>query len=235
MTLERSPVEWVSIVAHDLRQPAHAILLGTEILLDGTLDQHQRETIRRMRVSIDYLDRLLEDLTDAACIEAGRLPLRMRELELGALICEVVVPERRRRIHVQVPRSGATVRCDPDRTRQVLENLVSNAVKYGQPDTTIEIVVETLGAHALVTVLNRGPGIAADEIATVFERYGRSREAVAGPARGSGLGLFIAKGLVEAQGGRIWVESVPGERTMFRVMLPLAERASEVRELQVAR
>jgi len=219
---EQARAEWTAIVAHDLRQPANSLQLETELLLRGALDERQRETIRRMRSSLAYLDRLIGDLTDAACIEAGRVALRIREIELGALVNDVAEHERWPRAHVQVSPSAATVRCDPDRARQILENLLSNAVKYGDPDATIDVLVDVREDFGCVTVANHGQGIPADEVPVVFERYGRTRDAAASSTRGSGLGMFIAKGLVEAQGGRIWVDSVPGETTSFHVALPLA-------------
>jgi signal transduction histidine kinase len=219
---ERAHAEWTAAVAHDLRQPATNILLGTELLLEEPLDEPHREILRRMRAAAEYLTRLVEDITDAASVDTGRVALRFHDVELATLVQELADREVwRRSIAVHVPRSSTMVRCDPDRVRQILENLLSNAVKYGDP-ASIAVTVEIVGRFAQVTVSNRGHGILPDEVTTVFERYGRTRRAAASSTKGSGLGLFIAKGLVEAQGGQLWVESVPDETTHFHATLPLS-------------
>jgi signal transduction histidine kinase len=115
--------------------------------------------------------------------------------------------------------------CDAGRIEQVLDNLLSNAVKYGEERADIGVDLEWAQEHALVTVTNRGHGIRPDEAKHLFERFVRGEHAAG--IKGVGLGLYICKGLVEAHGGRIWVESVPDETTRFRFTLPLAPSATE--------
>jgi signal transduction histidine kinase len=114
---------------------------------------------------------------------------------------------------------------DPARIEQVLGNLLSNAAKYSTLDSPIGLTIERRGAAVEVAVSNAGPGIAPDEVPRLFERFYRTRGAQAGERPGVGLGLYITKGLVEAHGGRIWVESAPGETTTFWFTLPIAHRA----------
>ena len=110
---------------------------------------------------------------------------------------------------------------DADRIRQVLGNLLSNAVKYGEPGTQIGVCVRRRSDdQAEIVVTNRGAGIPEDQLAHVFSRFARTREAEEGDQPGLGLGLYISQGLVEAHGGRIWVESEPDEETSFHVILP---------------
>ncbi len=104
---------------------------------------------------------------------------------------------------------------DPDRVHQVLDNLISNAVKYGRPDAEIRIEWLNRGDRLEVVVTNHGPGIPAEELPQLFSRFGRTRGARTHRTPGIGLGLYIARGLVEAHGGRIWAESVPGQSTSF--------------------
>jgi signal transduction histidine kinase len=174
-----------------------------------------------MRGSIDHLVRLIGDLTDATAIEGGRCALRLREIDLGSLVAEVTEQELWRRVRLHPPGRRLIVRGDPDRLQQVLENLMSNALKYGEAATPIDVTVEPSGANARVSVSNRGRGIPPTEIDAVFERYMRTREACSSKVNGSGLGLHIARGLVEAHGGRIWVESVVDDVTTFHFTIPL--------------
>ena len=113
-----------------------------------------------------------------------------------------------------------TVNADPVRIGQVLDNLLVNAVKYSAPGTPVEVVVRAAQdeVHAMIT--NQGPGIAAEDISKVFDRYYRTESARHSTTRGLGLGLYIVKGLIEAHGGRIWAESKRDETTTFRFALP---------------
>ena len=111
------------------------------------------------------------------------------------------------------------------RIGQVLGNLISNAVKYGDKGTDIVVRIEQRGTEVEIVVENRGPGISADDVANIFKRFARSAKARQSGAPGLGVGLYIAKELVEAHGGRIWVDSTPGQTTTFHVALP--SRAAE--------
>ena len=104
----------------------------------------------------------------------------------------------------------------------MLENLLGNAAKYGEPGTPILVDATRKGEMIEVTVTNRGPGIPADQLPNLFNRFARTKEARASRESGLGLGLYISKGLVEAHGGRLWAESVPGETTTFHFTVPLA-------------
>jgi signal transduction histidine kinase len=121
---------------------------------------------------------------------------------------------------------GLRASVDPDRIHQVLANLLSNAMKYGDPAEPVEVSVRRLDeGRAQVRVANRGPGIPPDELGTLFARYARARDARAAGVPGLGLGLYICRGLVEAHGGSIRVESDPGATTAFHVVLPLLSPA----------
>ncbi len=113
---------------------------------------------------------------------------------------------------------------DPDRIEQVLDNLISNAAKYGEPYTAIRVASVAHDDGIEVTVTNQGPGLLPEDLPTLFSRFRRSRRARADRVAGLGLGLYIVKGLVEAQGGRVWAESAPGA-TSFHFTLPRAVSA----------
>lgn len=219
--LERLREEWASVVAHDLTQPVNAIGLSAQLITRAKDPEALREPIENIRASVTSLARMIEDLVDASRLEAHRLNVEPRAIALRALVEEIVgrMPDLAPRIERRVP-EGLWVVADPGRLEQVLTNLLSNAAKYGDPDKPIRIDGREVGSHAEIAVTNEGAGIPADELPTLFQRFTRTRGARRGSVRGLGLGLYICKGLVEAQGGRIRAESTPDRTTTFRVTLP---------------
>lgn len=232
--LERQREEWTSVIAHDLRQPVTVINLHAAQLRRRLLKEAPELAPRldHLIAAGNQLGRMISDLLDASRLEASRLEIHRQVVDLGDLLRAVI--ERQsvllgdRRIEVET-HGGALVECDPDRLEQVLGNLLSNALKYGEPGQPIVVRLERTGREARVSVTNHGRGIPPDEIGHVFERFRRTRESRSGRVRGIGLGLYITKGIVEAHGGRIWVESEPGRLTSFTFALPLA-RASDWRD-----
>lgn len=232
--LERLRSEWSSIVAHDLRQPLNAITIQASMIkraLAGTYGSpftaavKAAETIAR---SATRLSRMIEDLLDLSRLEARRLALSRCPTDLPALVRSIVDPlcssEGANPVHVRVEGSIPLVNVDPDRIAQVIENLVSNAMKYGVPRRPIVIEIGATPEQVYVAVTNDGPGIAAEDLPRLFGRFVRA-ENVPGGSRGSakgiGLGLHIARELVTAHGGELSVESVPGARTTFRFTIPI--------------
>jgi PAS domain S-box-containing protein len=223
--LERLREEWASIIAHDLRQPVGAITLTAESLLgshNAKLSGPERRGVERIRSASKRLGRMIEDLLDFSRIEARRLSVRPRDVDFGAIIDAVVESHRETNAIRVAGDPGQRVSVDPDRVHQVLDNLISNAVKYGRPDAEIRIEWLDRGDRLEVVVTNQGAGIPAEDLPQLFSRFGRTGGARAHPTQGIGLGLYIARGLVEAHGGRIWAESVPGASTSFHLTLPTA-------------
>jgi PAS domain S-box-containing protein len=225
--LERVREEWTSVVAHDLRQPV-ALIGGYAGLLARDLasaSPQLKAYVEDIRAGARQLNRMIADLLDASRLEANRLALARRPVDLGALVREVV--ERAdpftdgHAVWLSVQGAIPPLDVDPGRIEQVLVNLLSNAAKYGRAETPIEVRVAARGSEVEVAVTNEGPGIPPDELGGLFARFHRARSARQDETSGIGLGLYIAKGLVEAHGGRIWAESVPGETTTFRFTLPV--------------
>lgn len=232
--LERLKEEWTSIVAHDLRQPVGTIRLSIDRLLsqrEGLRPEQERTLLTRVRDSSIRLSRMIDDLLDASRIEADRMSIEPRLTDLHAVVDRTVahLPEGLRGHRVQVV-AGAEVSAwvDPDRIQQVLENLLSNAAKYGAPGTDIRVDLVGREDEVEVTVSNEGAGIRPEELPHLFNRFARTREARAGREPGLGLGLYISSGLVRAHGGRLWAESVPGRTTSFHFVVPSTERRSSV-------
>jgi PAS domain S-box-containing protein len=232
--LERMREEWASVIAHDLRQPVSAITLSAdalEMISGGNLPEKGGKAIVRIRAAATRLGRMVDDLFDASRIEANRLSVAPRAVDLGTLAAVVADGLRDETgdhdlVVDAAPSQIAWI--DPDRIQQVLSNLLSNAAKYGAPGSEIHVDVSDRGEAIEVAVTNNGPGISADDVPRLFDRFWRARKARGSGTPGAGLGLYIAKGLVEAHGGRIWVESTPGETTTFHVLLPRAPAGAEV-------
>jgi signal transduction histidine kinase len=213
-------------VAHDLRTPLQAIVLGALAIERGGDPTLVRRTADGIRRAGERMSRLVSDMLDLARIQAGRLPLQPAPHDAAGLVTDAVeahVPIAREKDLQLEPRAvpGLEVSCDRERVEQVLANLIGNAVKYSPPGGRVEAGAVARGGDAVFWVRDEGPGIALEDQAHVFERYWRARRAGSG---GAGLGLSIAKGIVEGHGGRIWVTSTPGAGATFFFSLPLPPR-----------
>jgi len=159
-------------------------------------------------------------------LEANRLELERTAIKPESLVQDTLgrlahLPGIER-VHVSSDANLTSVLVDPMRIEQVITNLVTNAIKYGDEHTDIDIRVTERADASEIAVTNRGAGIAPEELPRLFNRFMRSKKARGSGVAGLGLGLYIAKGVVEAHGGRLWVESTPGETTTFHLTLPLA-------------
>jgi PAS domain S-box-containing protein len=226
--LQRVREEWAAIVTHDLRQPLNALLIQVNLLQrmatkpDAPLLIRTAERIQR---ATQNLSRMVGDLADASRLETKRLTLDLGQVDLEALAREVVEVQQsvshEHHLSVVVEAPIPTIVADPVRIEQVLWNLVENALKYASPGSEVTIEIRLEGNEEQVAVTNHGSGIPPEELPKVFDRYYRTTRARAGAIGGLGLGLYIAKGLVEAHGGRIWADSTLGETTTFRFALPV--------------
>jgi PAS domain S-box-containing protein len=210
-------------VSHDLRTPLHVIVGHAEILRRRG-DEEARRRGEAIVASAGRMTRLIGDLGDAARLEAGHFSLRLEPMDLRAFL--VAFKERLAgalaldRVRIEASEAAPAVLADPARLDQILVNLVSNALKYSLAESEVRLrLVEADGA-ARLSVSDRGPGIAPEELPRLFERYYRARSAVR--AEGLGLGLFITRKLVEAHGWRIEAESEPGRGSVFTVVIPAA-------------
>jgi PAS domain S-box-containing protein len=219
----------LAVVSHDLKNPLSAIALSAERLArqapgsdTGRAVGQQAALISR---SAQRMRRLVAGLLDAAKLEAGGLALELAPAsarELAQAAVEELRPEADRRgvrLQVQVPAPLPELRCDRDRALQVFSNLLGNAVKFTPAGGAVAVRAELRGRWVEFEVADTGPGIGPQALAHVFERYWQARDTA---GLGSGLGLFIAKGIVEAHGGRIWAESELGQGARFFFTLPLA-------------
>ncbi len=220
-----SGIEIVSTVSHELRSPLTSVKGYTSLLLnrwDRLTDDQKKMMLGQVNHDADRVTRLITELLDISRLEMGRLVLRRQLVDVKALADTVV-----EKVGLGQPELAATVNfdeaprvyADPDKLEQVLTNLVENACKYATP-LGLRIVGATSPTEVAVSVIDRGEGIPADELPKVFAKF--FRRDMSKPT-GTGLGLWISRGLVEAHGGRLTASSVLGEGTTFRFTLPIIE------------
>jgi len=224
--IDRLKNEFVHTVSHDLRSPLTAIL-GYVDLLDrvGPVNDQQREFIQRVQNSVQSITSLVNDLLELGRIESGFdsqkeiVPfdglVRYALETLGALISE-----KKLKLHLSLPDVLPPMRGNPIRLRQMLDNLIGNAIKYTPEGGSIEIELETQEEQVILRVSDSGPGIPPADQPHIFEKFYRASNVPKGVG-GSGLGLAIVKSIVDNHHGRIWVESLLGQGTTFTVVLPL--------------
>jgi len=228
VTAERTAQEFrehvLGIVGHDLRNPLSALVTTAQLLLRSEdLTPERSRLVSRIFSNAERMKRIIEMLVDYARVRGGqRVPLRRRPCDVSAIAesvaeeCEATQPGR-------VVRRGGTGdpsgEWDPDRLTQALTNLVSNALDYAPPGTPVDLTWRGEEDAVVVDVANSGPPIPPEILPRIFDPFRRGEDAESGKSQGLGLGLFIAKALVSAHGGRIEVESAPGA-TIFSVWLP---------------
>jgi signal transduction histidine kinase/PAS domain-containing protein len=211
----------LAVVSHDLRNLLNQAILGTGILLKALpTSGPTKKAAEIVGRSTERMRRLVSDLLDFANVEAGRLALEHRPTRVSTLVREAqqalepLAERSQLTLRVEVVGDGDII-CDQGRVLQVLSNLVGNAVKFSQPGTLVTLRAEAKPNETTFSVIDAGPGIEPADLPHVFERYWRGKETA-----GCGLGLAIAKGIVEGHGGRIWVESQQGAGSAFRFTLP---------------
>jgi signal transduction histidine kinase len=225
--------EFVSTVSHELRTPLTSMKMYTDMLGEGDageLNEKQQRLVDNMKSTVDRLSRMVDDLNDVSLLEAGRFSLQIESLDVVELVAsaieisEPIFSERGMTVRIDRPVGPVIVDVDRERMFQVMLNLLNNSAKYAEKGTEATVTISTTSPNEVrVAVADKGPGIEPDELETVFESFYRSKSARRTRVPGSGLGLSIARGLVEAQGGKIWAESRIGEGSTFIFTLPLAE------------
>jgi len=217
-------IEMVSTVSHELRAPLTSVKGYTGLLLsrwDRLGDQQKREMLEQVNHDADRVRRLIDELLDISRLETGRLHLHRQMVDVSELVATVIgkVTMEYPSLEAQVVFAPAVPRvyADPDKLTQVLTNLVENACKYASP-TGLTISADVEDGDVTVSVTDRGEGIPGQDLPRVFDKFFRRDQ---GRPTGSGLGLWISRGLVQAHGGRLTASSVPGQGTTFRFTLPL--------------
>jgi signal transduction histidine kinase len=226
--LDRMKDEFVLTASHELRSPMTSVQGFAELLMleRDKLTPGQADTVEIILDNTRHLVRLLNDLLDLARSDAGRLTIKPVPTEVGPLVAETVrtmrgQTEASEQVLVEDVAEGLPpLRVDPDRIRQVLLNLLTNAHEYCPERASIRVSAQQVGAEVEISVNDDGPGIPASQLEHIFERFTRGDAGLTQRVGGTGLGLAISKSLVELHGGTIGVESAPGEGSTFRIKLP---------------
>ncbi|MGZ4371444.1 MAG: ATP-binding protein [Gaiellaceae bacterium] len=218
----------LAVVSHDLRNPLLSIQLTAQLMME-TSEEDWRRNRRRLELILratDGMKRLIGDLLQAATIEAGSFSVRPGREDAAEIVeecldlLEPVAAIRSVNLVREIPPGLPPLSCDRERVIRVISNLVGNAVKFVPKKGTVSVRVRREANQLQFSVADNGPGIAADQLPHLFDRYWRAEEAA---HQGVGLGLYIAKGIVDAHGGRIWVESEAGSGSTFHFTLPIAK------------
>jgi PAS domain S-box-containing protein len=217
-------MEIVSTVSHELRSPLTSVKGYTGLLLsrwERLSDDQKKEMLEQVNHDADRVKRLIDELLDISRLETGRLYLRRQMVDLAPLVGSVIEKVRLEwpglDVAVTFAEDVPEVYADPDKLTQVLTNLVENACKYASP-AGMRVNAEVVANEVALSVADAGEGIPESDLPKVFTKFFRRD---LGKPTGSGLGLWISRGLVEAHGGRLTASSNPGEGTMFRFTLPL--------------
>jgi signal transduction histidine kinase len=225
--LDRLKDEFVSSVSHELRTPLTSITGYVELLLEDERSQQRRDYLHVIERSADRLLGLVSDILFAARLQDGRLQLDFERVAVTRLIGEAVEAAKPRAESAGIALVASCngeliVNGEPTRIAQLLDNLVSNAIKFTPIGGRVEVVATAVDGIVHIDVSDTGMGIADEDRARLFERFFRSQSALEREIQGTGLGLYISKAIVEAHGGRIGVASVEGAGTTFAVELPAA-------------
>jgi signal transduction histidine kinase len=213
----------LGVVAHDLRNPLNLIQMTVELMIDEELPMERRKEMLAIGLrAAKQMNRLIEDLLDHVRLQAGRLSLDVEDVSVHAIIQDAEEIFRpladRRHVHFEtMGQDGVSVRADRTRVSQIVGNLIGNAIKFTPEQGFVQLRATPDDKQVVFQVVDDGPGIAADNISHLFDNFWQARKS---DRRGVGLGLAIAKELVEAHGGKIWVESSADRGSTFSFSLP---------------
>ena len=230
--VDRVRSEFIHTVSHDLRSPLTSVIGYTELVeRAGSLNDNQREFLKRIQESVQHITALINDLLELGSIEAG-LDTRREYVQLDGILnytLEMLQGQIKAK-HIKVITEIATVlpalRANPVRLRQVLDNVVGNAIKYSHANGDVSITLRAEDEQIIIQVTDNGPGIPTKDQAHIFDKFYRGSNISA--HAGSGLGLAIVKSIVEAHQGRMWVESTVGKGSSFFIILPVTPEPVQI-------
>ena len=223
--------EVLGVVAHDLRNPLSLIVTTTELLQEEDLEPSRRTQILGIAMRAGkQMNRLIDDLLDTVHIESGKFVMALEDVEVCAILRQAeetfrpIADRRSVKLTASSPGGEIWVRADPLRVSQVLGNLIGNALKFTPENGSVTYGAVLSGSDVEFRVTDNGPGISPEQREHLFEQFWQARK---DDKRGVGLGLSIAKGIVDALGGRIWCESAVGSGSTFSFTLPARKGAAE--------
>ena len=226
--MDRLKSDFIHTISHDLRSPLTAILGYTELIeRTGALNPNQQELLQRLQGSVHHITTLVNDLLDLGRFEAG-FDTRRETVHLESVLkyaldmFDTQVKKKKIKITSDIASNLYPLRANPIRIRQMLDNLLGNAIKYTPEGGDVNVGMSMQDHQIILTIADTGPGIPAEEQSNIFEKFYRATNAPGG-VEGSGLGLAIVKSIVASHQGRVWVESTVGKGSSFIVILPAQE------------
>jgi len=226
--LDRLKSDFIHTVSHDLRSPLTSILGYTELIeRTGPLNANQTEFLQRLQGSIQHITALVNDLLDLGRLEAG-FDTRRELVHLESVLkysldmFDAQIKKKGIQLSAEIAQNLQPLRANPIRIRQMMDNLIGNAIKYTPGEGVVRVSISMQDHQLILKVEDTGPGIPPDEQSHVFEKFYRATNAPEG-VEGSGLGLAIVKSIVDSHQGRVWVESTMGRGSSFIVLLPTQE------------
>ncbi len=241
-SIEKNKTQFLNLASHELRGPV-TVIRGYVSMLEGgllgDLNDRGRKAATVMAAKVSEMNELIEEMIDAARLEEGGLSLRPVDVDLRDIAheaAEVVAPlvGSNHRLNLDLPDRRVRVHVDPDRTRTIITNLLSNAIKYSPEGGEIVCSVRSRAGMARVAVSDQGLGIARENMATLFTRFGRIITPETEHLKGTGLGLFLSRQLARLQGGEITVASIEGEGSTFTLQLPLVPADAVTEKVEVS-
>jgi signal transduction histidine kinase len=227
----------LGVVAHDLRNPLNLIQMTAELMIDEELSLERRREMLDIAIrAAKQMNRLIDDLLDTVRLQAGRLSLDVEEVSVDSIMKQAEETYRplahRRHLHFETTaQDGAMVRADPARVSQIVGNLIGNAIKFSREDGSVKLRATSEEKQVVFQVVDDGPGIPPDNMSHLFDNFWQARK---NDRRGVGLGLAIVKELVEAHGGKIWVESKVDHGSTFSFSLPSTDVSADRRESTIS-
>jgi signal transduction histidine kinase len=227
-TASRHKSDFLATMSHELRTPLNAIIGFSEVLyeqMSGELNEDQLAEVEDVLIASEHLLSLINDVLDLAKVEAGRMELELSQVEIPGLLLSAISlhSERASRGVVELSLTTEpeeiTITADGRRVRQVVFNLLSNAIKFTPPGGRVDVSARLDDGQVEIAVADTGPGIPPGDLEPIFEEFEQTSDGK--KAEGTGLGLPLSRKLVELHGGRLWVESEPGQGSTFRFILPI--------------
>lgn len=232
--IDANRAEFVSIVAHQLRTPLAGIKWTLDMLVHGDMGEmtpEQKSHILKLLESNERMIRFVTDLLSISRIESGRLEYKFEPVNIGRIaegsILDIYPISNEKQITINYRGKGLMlpqIAADTDKIRAVFQNILENAVKYSPNGSRITMDIRSKGSEILVSIADEGPGIPKDEQKNIFKRFYRAPSAVKVHSEGSGLGLYLAKAIIEGHNGKIWFESEAGKGTTFYFSLPVPHK-----------
>jgi signal transduction histidine kinase len=231
-SLDQLKSEFVAVVSHEIRTPLTSVKGAVELLADDRYFHNSEQQNKLLTIAHANAERLLlliNDILDFSKLEAASMPMNIERQRLEPVLQQAahnlrtLFEERRMHLELAISPDLPDLMLDANRITQVLTNLISNAIKFSPPGGRIEVSATAWEGGVRVGVRDHGEGIASQDMPKLFRKFSQIDGGATRKAGGTGLGLVICKGIVEQHGGRIWVESTPGEGSTFYFVLPVTE------------